>query len=1215
MNQHKLIDFSNSISCKVLSVLFCALLMAIGAEVKAQTSKVDTPLILDDPNSDVQSSPQLPSYDPTRPPVITVDFDVYGKKSPYFGNYIVERNPTIPTRSLGELNGKTLSQQGVKITYLDFFNRAKQKVVIGGGGSDKTNARYPYSVTWHEYDCLGREMRKFLPFPSSVSTYNGSATDSLTKYYQKKFGSTAIPYTDAKISDLLNNNSIETSMAGYSLIDGHNTKISIGLNSSDEVPYRKVKDNGKLYVDGYYPEGSLIRKEIRDANGKVNVVFLAENNREIRIIEDFNGKKSTTDYVYDEFDRLIWILPPNVVSDYDNASSSSAAQNLSGTTTLSSASNSAYVLKSSATMTLQPGFVGSPGFSVTFSTDPIDNLLDKAYYYRYDLLGRLVCKKLPDIDSIYMVYDKYNRLVASQDGNLRQLKKWLYVRYDALNRTVETGVIANGIQSQQQMQNIVDAAYNSSSYSIVESLCGDKYSMNSFPHSSDGIIESLSYSYYDSYSVLDCPAFVESEKYENKVNDVAGLPIAVKYVNLSDKTWNFQAFYYNDDLRLIQQVTRRTIKKESSSVNLLEVASVQYDPFTGKTLQERLTQTVAGLSNTITNRYEYYENDLLKNVYERLNAGIEEQVASYTYDEFGKVLQKGYGYGVQRSRYTYDIRGSLIQINDPDVFDSSTFFSMRIGYDKPQDVGINGGASLVQYGIKGEYCGNVSAISWRSRQQDGTELKRGYAFKYDGLNRLNQSYFADGASLPISGAYTEKDITYDLMGNIKTLTRTGSNGSATTTSYSYDGNKLTSVTGSNIYRYDKNGNAIFDGKSGFAIEYNELNLPKKVSKGSDNALYSYNADGELQSVSNPDGSIRYYISSMVYDSNFKLLYIQGSEGLVLPNGRFQYNLADHLGSTRVVFSKAAGEGQAAVVEQSTDYYPYGKSFDNMNVSKNPYLYSGKELQAQVMAGTHFDWYNYGARFYDPEIGIWHSIDPRSEDFESLSPYLYAESNPICNVDPDGQFSTQFGAWLYQIFYGGTVFKDPLGEWGVWKQVANTGDASATVERRFDWSGRNQGKDVPSGQGVTSAVGNFFSDHFYVGAEGEISYGVQLAGMIKKGVGVNINPVSQIVAEGSISNRGHSVDNYSIQNAGSADKVKAMDFGVAWIVGGNYNWNVVNGQMVSQTASLGVYGFGGNLTWDKKGVTNLFVGFELGGKVAVGWGASGSVKIGFTWNFK
>jgi hypothetical protein len=38
------------------------------------------------------------------------------------------------------------------------------------------------------------------------------------------------------------------------------------------------------------------------------------------------------------------------------------------------------------------------------------------------------------------------------------------------------------------------------------------------------------------------------------------------------------------------------------------------------------------------------------------------------------------------------------------------------------------------------------------------------------------------------------------------------------------------------------------------------------------------------------------------------------------------------------------------MDQAPDYYPYGRSFDNMNDSKNPYLYNGKELQAQVMAG-------------------------------------------------------------------------------------------------------------------------------------------------------------------------------------------------------------------------------------------------------------------------
>jgi RHS repeat-associated core domain len=986
-----------------LSILFATICTMASAQINKST--IDIPQIVDDPTTDLPNYPLPPFDDPTRPPTIPIEVgDAYYK--PFvFGNYILERTPLTPTKSIEELNGKAPTQQGISVSYLDFFNRPKQQIVIGGAKSDIANGSYPYLVVCHEYDSLGREMKQYLPYPSSVGTYDASALDNLNKYYKLKFGSAAIPYAERRETDLYGNNSAETSLLGYSLVDGHNTKVTLDLNSANEVPFKKVKDDGTIFVDGYYPEGSLIRKEIKDANGKQSVVFTTEDERTIRVIDDVNGSKPITDYVYDDLDRLVWVLPPNVVSEYDNVLSSSIAQNLSGSTTLNSASNTAYVLKSSASMTLQPGFVGSPGFSVTFKVDPIDKLLDKAYYYRYDLLGRLVCKKLPNIDSIYMVYDKYNRLVATQDGNLRQIKKWRYVRYDELNRVLETGLMANGIVSQILMQDKVDAAYNSGSYSIVESQNGDRYTMNSFPHSSDGTIDPLSYNFYGTYNVTNCPAFVEAEKYENKVDAVAGLPTVVRYVNLTDKTWNIKACYYNADLRSIQTVGKRTIIKGNSNVELQEVASVQYDSFTGKKLQERLTQTVAGSSNTITNRYEYYENDLLKNVFEKLNSGVEEQVAHYTYDEFGRVEQKHYGYEAQKNCYGYDIRGALTEINysGDKGQDISAFFSMKIGYDKPQDVGLNGGGSLDAYGVSGQYNGNVSAIAWRSRQQDGTELKRGYAFKYDSMNRLSQSYFADGASLPIGGAYAEKDITYDLMGNIKTLTRTTSNSAASTTSYSYDGNKLTSVTGSSTYRYDSNGNAIFDGKSGFTIDYNELNLPKKVSKGTNSTSYSYNANGELQSVIDPDGSTRYYMGNMVYDGSFKLMYVLGGEGLILPNNRYQYNLTDNLGSTRVVFSKAAGEGQVAVVEQSTDYYPYGKSFDNMNVAKNPYLYNGKELQAQVMAGTHFDWYSYGVRFYDPELGLWHSVDPKMEKRFGESGFGFCGGNPTSRVDPDGQF--------------------------------------------------------------------------------------------------------------------------------------------------------------------------------------------------------------------
>jgi RHS repeat-associated protein len=66
-----------------------------------------------------------------------------------------------------------------------------------------------------------------------------------------------------------------------------------------------------------------------------------------------------------------------------------------------------------------------------------------------------------------------------------------------------------------------------------------------------------------------------------------------------------------------------------------------------------------------------------------------------------------------------------------------------------------------------------------------------------------------------------------------------------------------------------------------------------------------------------------------------------------------------------------------------------------NIFENVYKFNAKELDEST------GYYYYGARYYDPAVSIFLSVDPLAEQFPAWNPYTYTMNNPVNLVDPTG----------------------------------------------------------------------------------------------------------------------------------------------------------------------------------------------------------------------
>ena len=808
-------------------------------------------------------------------------------------NYIRTFDATAPEQNATTLMGRWVSDVKTTTQYMDGLGRPIQTVARQASLETSTGALADI-IAPTVYDEFGREQYKYLPTVANNTGGNTSITDGNFKLnpFQQQAAFYADPngvlknqgetyfYNKTNFEASPLNRVQEAFAAGNSWVGTYNlatendrrsTKIKYWINTlTDDVKNWVVTDVtgsfGTYALSNTMPTynpGELTKMvtvdergnqviEFKDKEGKVilkkvqisNVAGIADDG----MGRGYNGWLCTY-YIYDYLNQLRCVIQPKGVE------------------------------------LIQP----------TWVLNDATILAEQCFRYEYDQRKRMIRKKVPGAGEVFMVYDTRDRLIMTQDANIRVLPTgavWLITKYDALNRPTETGM----------WKDLAATPFN------IHLTNANNSNNNSYPITTSNY-EQLSITNYDDYAGL--PSGLPAEltaTYNSSYNDnfaatdnaiwpYPQMPIQsnatrgmvtwsqTKILGSSPAQFITAIIIYDDKARVIQT-------KATNITNGVDIVTTQYT-WAGQPLvavQRQQKQGTNANEHIIVSKMTYDDLGRLLATKKAINSNVngvavtkpEQEIVRNQYDKLGQLKNKklapayNNNAGLETLNYDYNIRGWMLGMNRDYAKDNNNtnYFGYDLGYDKTNNNIIGN-----QTYTAAQYNGNIAGTVWKSK---GDGEKRKYDFVYDNANRLlaanfNQytgGAFNTSANVDFStkmGNGLDYATAYDANGNIQGMTQKGLKINVSTDidqlTYSYilNTNKLAKVTDAivavdngklgdfkdgangttNDYTYDVNGNLNLDNNKAISsITYNYLNLPSIISIPSKGTItYTYDAAG------------------------------------------------------------------------------------------------------------------------------------------------------------------------------------------------------------------------------------------------------------------------------------------------------------------------------------------------------------------------------------